>query len=285
MIFQHIDTAEKAISLERRCALFGVSSSGYYAWKNRSPSRRQLDDMVFLAHIRAQFRVSHETYGSPRMHAELREEGLSIGRHRVARLMRENGLKARQRYRFKKTTNSEHGRTVAANILDQDFIAEQPNEKWGADISYIWTAEGWLYLAIVVDLFSRRIVGWATSDRMKRDLAMTALKRALVLRQPPKGIIHHSDRGSQYCSGDYQKLLTRYGVVPSMSGKGNCYDNSMVETVFKTIKSELIWRTAWQSRWQANQAIGRYIDGFYNPVRRHSALGYRSPCRFEAEAA
>ena len=286
MTFQVIDEKKaKDLSLTRTCALFGVSASGFYAWKRRKPSQRQLDDMVFLAHIRSQFSLSHETYGSPRMHVELQEGGLSIGRHRVARLMRENGLKALQKRRFKKTTDSEHGGPVAPNVLDQDFLAEQINEKWGADISYIWTAEGWLYLAIVVDLYSRRIVGWATSDRIKKDLALTAMKRALAVRQPEKGIIHHSDRGSQYCSDDYQKLLTDHGIIISMSGKGNCYDNAMVETVFKTIKSELIWRTAWQSRWQAHIAIGRYIDGFYNPIRRHSPLGYKSPCRFEAKAA
>lgn len=285
MMFRVIDEKTADLSITRTCALSDVSPSGFYAWKQRKPSRRQLDDMVYLAHIRTQFRLSHETYGSPRMHAELREDGLRIGHHRVARLMRKNGLKALQKHRFKKTTNSGHGGPVAANILDQDFTAGQTNEKWGADISYIWTAEGWLYLAIVVDLFSRRIIGWATSDRMKQDLAMTALKRALALRQPPPGTLHHSDRGSQYCAGDDQKLPTDHGIVSSMSGKSNCYDNAMVETLFKTIKSELIWRTAWQSRWQAQMAIGRYIDGFYNPVRRHSALGYKSPCRFEAEAA
>lgn len=286
MIFRHIDGAKKAdLCLARTCALFGVSTSGYYAWKGRNPSRRQLDDMVLLAHIRSQFRLSHETYGSPRMTVELREDGIAVGRHRVARLMRENVLKAVQRRRFKKTTDSAHGGPVAPNVLDQDFAADGPDQKWGADISYIWTAEGWLYLAVVVDLFSRRIVGWATSDRMKKGLALTALKRALATRQPPPGLIHHSDRGSQYCSGDYRKLLADHKIVASMSGKGNCYDNAMVETVFKTIKSEMIWRTIWQSRRQADNAIGRYIDGFYNPVRRHSALGYKSPCRFEAEAA
>jgi putative transposase len=214
MIFRHIDEKKADLSLARTCALFGVSASGFYAWKRRQPSQRQLDDLVFLAHIRSQFILSRETYGSPRMHAELREDGHLIGRHRVARLMRENGLKALQKRRFKKTTDSEHGGPVAPNVLDQDFIAEQPNEKWGADISYIWTAEGWLYLAIVVDLFSRRIVGWATSDRMKKDLALTALKRALAVRQPAHGIIHHSDRGSQYCSGAYRKLLADHKSSP-----------------------------------------------------------------------
>lgn len=237
--------------------------------------------MVLLAHIRSQFSLSHETYGSPRMTVELHEDGIAVGRYRVARLMRENGLKALQKRLFKKTTDSAHGGPVAPNMLDQDFAADGPDQKWGADISYIWTAEGWLYLAVVVDLFSRRIVGWATSDH----LALTALKRALVTRQPPPGLIHHSDRGSQYCSGDYRKLLADHKIVASMSGKGNCFDNAMVETVFKTIKSELIWRTIWQSRRQADIAIGRHIDGFYNPVRRHSALGYKNPCRFEAEAA
>jgi len=285
MIFRHIDAAKKAVSVCRSCALFGVSASGFYAWKRRGPSRRQLDDMVLLAHIRSQFAISHESYGSPRMHVELRENGVAVGRHRVARLMRENGLKALQKRRFKKTTDSAHGGPVAPNVLEQDFAAERPDQKWGADISYIWTAEGWLYLAIVVDLFSRRIVGWATSDRMKKDLALTALNRALAVRRPAAGIIHHSDRGSQYCSDAYRKLLADHKIVVSMSGKGNCYDNAMVETVFKTIKSELIWRTIWQSRRQADIAIGRYIDGFYNPIRRHSALGYKSPCRFEAEAA
>ena len=182
------------------------------------------------------------------MLVELQEDGIQVGRHRIARLMRENGLKVQQKRRFKKTTDSVHGGPVAPNMLDQDFTAEQPDEKWGADISYIWTAQGWLYLAVIVDLYSRRIVGWATSDRMKKDLALTALKRALAVRQPSAGLIHHSDRGSQYCSGDYRKLLADHKIVAPMNGKGNCYDNAMVETVFKTIKSELIWRTIWLSR-------------------------------------
>ncbi len=220
MIFRHIDGAKKAdLCLARTCGLFGESTSGYYAWKGCNPSRRQLDDMVLLAHIRSQFRLSHETYGSPRMTVELREDGIAVGRHRVARLMRENGLNAVQRRRFKKTTDSADDDPVAPNVLDRDFAADGPDQKWGADISSIWTAEGWLYLAIVVDLFSRRIVGWATSDRMKKDLTLTALKRALATRQPPRGLIHHSDRGSQYCSGDYRKLFADYKIVASMMRK------------------------------------------------------------------
>lgn len=282
MMFRVIDAEKAVIPIHRSCALFGLSSSGFYAWKGRAPSQRQRTDMVLLAHIRSQFYTSHETYGSPRMTVELNEDGVPVGRHRVARLMRDNGLKALQKRRYKKTTDSEHGGPVASNVLDQDFEATAPNQKWGVDISYVWTAEGWLYLAIVLDLYSRRIIGWDVSDRLKKDLALSALKRAIAVRRPPKGVIHHSDRGSQYCSGAYQKLLTGAGFILSMSGKGNCYDNAMVETVFKTLKSELIWRTVYKTRQQAHMAIGQYIDGFYNPRRRHSALGYKSPVQFES---
>jgi putative transposase len=282
MSFALIDAKRAEFPIETACAALDVSVSGFYAWKSRPASDRQTNDMVMLAHIRAEFSTSNETYGSPRMHAELQDNGLAIGRHRVARLMSENGLKARQKTRFKKTTDSDHGGPVATNVLDQDFTADGPDQKWGVDISYVWTAEGWLYLAIVLDLFSRRIVGWQLSDRMKRGLAMDALQRAINLRQPAPGLIHHSDRGSQYCSDDYRRILRDHGFVASMSGRGNCYDNAMVETVFKTIKSELIWRTAFSTRDQASKAIGQYIEGFYNPRRRHSSLGYVSPVTFEA---
>lgn len=282
MRFALIDAKKAEIPIETACAALGVSVSGFYAWRGRPASQRQSDDLIFLAHIRAEFATSNETYGSPRMHVELKEQGLGVGRHRVARLMRENDLKARQKTRFKRTTDSDHGGPVATNVLDQNFTADGPDQKWGVDISYVWTAEGWLYLAIVLDLFSRRIVGWQLSDRMKRGLAMDALRRAIALRRPPAGLIHHSDRGSQYCSDDYRRLLRDHGLVASMSGRGNCYDNAMVETVFKTIKSELIWRTTFATRAEAGKAIGRYIEAFYNPRRRHSSLGYVSPVAFEA---
>lgn len=285
MRFKLIDEAKKEFPVHRLCTVLGVSESGYFAWKARPACRRQNEDMVLLAHIRSQFATSNETYGAPRMHAELKEEGLDVGRHRVARLMRDNNLKALQKRRYKKTTDSCHGGLLAANLLGQDFTCDRPDQKWGVDISYVWTLEGWLYLAIVLDLHSRRIVGWATSDRLKKDLALNALRRAIALRQPRPGLIHHSDRGSQYCSYDYQQLLNAHGMTASMSGRGNCYDNAMVETVFKTIKSELVWRTVFQTRIAAQLALGRYIDGFYNPRRRHSALGYKSPVSFEAEMA
>ena len=281
MSFSLIDAKKADVPIATACAVLNVSESGYYAWRSRDASPRQRRDMILLAHIRAQFATSNETYGSPRMHVELTEDGLTVGRHRVARIMRENAMQARQKTRYKKTTDSDHGGPVATNVLQQNFAADGPDQKWGVDISYVWTAEGWLYLAIVLDLFSRRIVGWAISDRMKRGLAMDALKRAITLRDPKPGLIHHSDRGSQYCSDDYRKLVRANRFVASMSGRGNCFDNAMVETVFKTLKAELIWRTTFNSRRQAINAIGEYIEGFYNPRRRHSSLGYVSPAQFE----
>ena len=198
MRFKLIDEAKKEFPVCRLCRVLGASESGYFAWKHRGPSQRQLDDMILLAHIRVQFASSHKTYGSPRMHVELCEDGVQVCRHRVARLMRDNGMRILQKRRYKITTDSDHGGLVAPNLLDQDFDCDGPNQKWGVDISYIWTREGWSYLAI------------------------TALQRAIATRQPPTGIIHHSDRGSQYCSYDYRKLLATNGILSSMNGKGNC---------------------------------------------------------------
>lgn len=284
MSFAFIEAEKASFPISHMCQTLGVSQSGFFAWRERPACQRQRQDMVYLAHIRTAFALSNGTYGSPRMHRDLIDDGHRIGRHRTARLMRENGLVARQKRRFKRTTDSQHAWPVAPNLIAQDFRAEKPDRKWGADISYIWTAQGWLYLAVVIDLYSRRVVGWATSDRLKRSLAVEALRRAIVNRNPAPGLVHHSDRGSQYCSVDYQAELRKRGILISMSGKGNCYDNSMAETFFKTIKSELIWPVAWQTREQAENAIARYIDGFYNPVRRHSSLGYKSPIAFERGA-
>jgi putative transposase len=285
MRFALIDQAKTQFPVHRLCSVLEVSQSGYFAWKDRPACHRQHEDMILLAHVRSTFALSNGTYGSPRMTRELRDSGLTVGRRRTARLMRENGFTARQKRRFRRTTDSHNAWPVAPNLLDQDFTAARPDEKWGADISYIWTREGWLYLAVVVDLFARRVVGWATGNRLHSDLALAALRKALVMRQPSAGLIHHSDRGSQYCSADYQALLKAHGVLISMSGKGNCYDNAMVETFFKTLKSELVWQTVFYTRAEAEHAIARYIDGFYNPVRRHSALDFASPAQFERQAA
>ena len=258
MRFALFDQAKKDFPVHRLCQVLGVSQSGYLAWKDRPASRRQHDDMLMLAHVRPAFALSNGTYGSPRMTRELHDVGVAIGRRRTARLMRENGLRGRQKRRFNRTTDSEHSWPVAPNIIDQDFTATAPNQKWGVDISYVWTREGWLYLAVVIDLFSRRVVGWAVGDRLHRDLALAALRKAPIMRRPPKGLIHHSDRGSHYCSMDYQAELRRHSIRISMSGRGNCYDNAMVEAFFKTIKSELVWRTVFYTRAQAEQAIARY---------------------------
>jgi putative transposase len=285
MRFQLIDAAKEEFPVQRLCKVLEVSQSGYFAWRGRPASQRQRDDLVLLAHVRSSFALSNGTYGSPRMTRELQDQGLRVGRRRTARLMRENGLRARQKRRFKRTTDSLHAFPVAPNLIAQDFSADHPDEKWGADISYLWTREGWLYLAVVIDLFARRVVGWAVSDRLHKELALEALRKALAIRRPEAGLIHHSDRGGQYCSLDYQAELRRHGLLISMSGKGNCYDNAMVETFFKTLKSELVWRTVFQTRAEARQSIGRYLDGFYNPVRRHSALNFVSPAQFERQAA
>lgn len=285
MRYRLIAARKADIPVTRACRLLGVSESGYYAFFSRGLSRRRRDDSALLVRIRAAFRLSHGTYGSPRMTAELRSLGLCAGRRRIARLMRQDGLKGRQPRRYRRTTDSRHGFPVAANLLKRDFAASRPNEKWVADISYIWTREGWLYLAAVVDLYARRVVGWATSRSLHRDLALRALNMALIRRRPSPGLIHHSDRGSQYASWEYQKSLKAHGLLASMSAKGNCYDNAAMESFFKTIKSELVWQTTFSSRKQANDMIGNYIEGFYNPERRHSTLGYLSPVQFEKMAA
>ena len=291
MRFRLVDAAKKEFPVQRLCKALGVSESGYFAWRNRPASRRQREDMVLLAHVRSAFTLSNGTYGSPRMMHELRDQGLQVRRRRTARLMRDNGLRARQKRRLKRTTDSEHAFPVAPNLIDQDFAATGPNQKWGVDISYVWTREGWLYLAVVIDLFSRRVIGWSVNDRLHRSLALTALRRALAIRRPPPGLVHHSDRGSQYCSNDYQAELRRHGARVSMSGKGNCYDNAMVETLldspaFGSKPSSPRWsgRTVFLTRDPAEAAIGRYIDSFYNPIQRHSALDFISPAMFERQA-
>ncbi len=238
-----------------------------------------------LAHIRDQHRLSLGSYGRPRMTEELNELGIHVGQRRVGRLMRQNGIQVIRSRKFKRTTDSDHAFNIAPNLLQQDFTASGPNQKWAGDITYVWTREGWVYLAVIIDLFSRRVVGWAISNRMRQDLALRALNMAIATRRPPPGCIHHTDRGSQYCAHDYQKLLRKHGFKVSMSGKGNCYDNSAVESFFKSLKAEIVRRRNWQTRRDAEVALFGYINGFYNPRRKHSALGWKSPVAFEQRAA
>ena len=224
MRFRFIEEHRGTFPIDRLCQVLNVSSRGLRAFRNRPASRRQRTDMVVLAHIKEQSRLSLGSYGRPRMTEELKEVGIDVGHRRVGRLMRENGISVERTRKFKATTDSNHTFNIAPNLLDRDFKADQPNQKWAGDISYIWTREGWLYLAVILDLHSRRVIGWAVSNRMKRDLAIRALKMAIAFRMPPNGCIFHSDRGSQYCSHDYQKILRQHGFKVSMSGKGNCYD-------------------------------------------------------------
>jgi transposase InsO family protein len=259
------------------CDVFGVSRSGYYAWVRRPESQRKADDKALSELIKKIHGESKGEYGSPKVHEELRRRGTRCGRKRVARLMRKDGLRAKTVRKFKATTKSDHDLPVAENLLNRDFTPDAPNKAWVADITYIWTGEGWLYLAIVLDLYSRAVVGWSMSERMTRSLVMDAFMLAVKRRNPPPGLIHHSDRGSQYASGDFQKVLAQYGAICSMSRKGNCWDNAAAESFFALLKRALIFHNHYETRAEARQDIFDYIERFYNRKRIHSSLGYRTP--------
>jgi len=278
--------SEKAnYPVEALCAAVGVSRSAYYAWLRSTPSKRQLANESLLAEIRSIHSEHEARYGSPRMVDELRDRGHDVGKHRVARLMRENGIWARIRRRFRHTTDSNHRLPVAPNLLAQNFTATAPNQAWVGDITYIWTAEGWAYLAVLLDLCSRRVVGWALRKSLSRELALAALEHALTCRRPPPGLIHHTDRGSQYASQEYRALLLQHGAVFSMSAAGNCYDNAVAESFFATLKKELVHGCAFETRSEAYDAISGYIENYYNAKRRHSAAGNQSPINFELAKA
>jgi len=239
-------------------------------------------DAQLLSKIKTIFKQSRQTYGRPRIHAILREQGIYCGGKRVARLMRQAKLKVKRKRSYKVTTQSNHNLPVAPNLLNQQFTATQPNQIWLADITYVATAEGWLYLAAVLDLYSRRIVGWSMQPTLNRKLVLSALDMALKLRNPPAGLLHHSDRGSQYASRDYQATLATYELLPSMSRRGNCYDNAPMESFFATLKVECIRGVVYSSRLEARAELFEYIEMFYNRQRIHSQLGYKSPVAYEA---
>jgi transposase InsO family protein len=263
------------------CRVLHVSRSGYYAWCKRPAADRIGKDQRLTLEVAAIHAESRGRYGSPRVHAELHQRGQRIARKRVARLMRAAGLRARARRRFRSTTDSQHAMAIKDNLLARRFAVSAPNRGWVSDITYIWTCEGWLYLAIVMDLFSRRVVGWSLSERLERGLALDALGMALKGRQPSRAMLHHSDRGSQYASHEYQQLLAAHGILSSMSRKGNCWDNAVAESFFATLKLELVYETQWRTREEARRALFEYIELFYNRQRRHSALGYLCPSQFE----
>jgi transposase InsO family protein len=275
-------TAQKAsYPVTTLCRVLQVSRSAYYGGVDRPPARRRAVDTELSARIHAIHRASRATYGSPRIHEQLRQEKTPVSRKRVARLMVAAGLCGRRPRRWYATTDSTHGGPVAANVLARRFRPAAPNQVWASDITYIWTSEGWLYLAVVLDLFARRIVGWTVVDHLRTELVLAALTMALGRRRPPTALLHHSDQGVQYASEAYQQVLRANGIVCSMSRRGNCWDNAVVESFFATLKTELIDRRAWPTRREAREAISEYIELFYNAHRLHSSLGYRAPNDFE----
>ena len=263
------------------CRVLGVSRAGYYARRHRRVSARTRTDTTLKVAIAASHRASDRTYGSPRILEDLREAGHRISRKRVARLMREVGIAGIPRRRYCITTDSAHVFPVAANVLNRQFAAHEPDRVWASDITYLWTTEGWLYLAVVLDLSSRRVVGWSLGRRLDTGLVRSALERALDTRWPATGLVHHSDRGSQYASQEYQRLLGARGIVCSMSRRGNCWDNAVVESFFATMKRELVRQHRWQTRTAASHAVFHWIEAWYNTRRRHSSLGYVSPAAYE----
>ncbi len=270
-------------SLRLMCRLLSVSVSGYYDWRERKPSRRDITNQVLAKKIKAIFDEEKSRAGAVRIAKRLNNEGEPVSRHRVAKIMRSNGWRARAAKKFKATTNSSHQLPVAPNLLQQNFLAHQPNEKWVSDITYVWTEEGWLYLAVVMDLYSRKVVGWALSERMTKQLVIDALQMAIWSRKPTKGLVLHSDRGSQYCSYEYQQLLTQHGIVCSMSKRGDCYDNAAMESWNHSFKVEAIHGEKFVTRAIAKNHVFEYIEIYYNRKRLHSMIGYKSPELFEVK--
>jgi putative transposase len=264
------------------CKVLNLARSGYYAWCKRQDSPRNQENAVLSEQIKEIHQSSRQTYGSPRIHAALIAKGFRIGRQRVVRLMARLGIYAHSKRKFKVTTDSQHHLPIAENILDRNFTTTEPDQAWVADITYIWTSQGWLYLAVVIDLFSRRVIGWSMAEHMRTELITTALDAALGQRIPsPSGLVFHSDRGSQYASSDYQLMLQKAGITCSMSRRANCWDNAVAESFFGTLKIELIHPRIFSNRAIAKTIIAEWIEVFYNRQRLHSTIGYLSPVQFE----
>lgn len=282
MKFRLIQQERRWHGVDTLCRALGVSRGGYWSWVQRRPGARQQADAVLLADIRKIHKGKRRVYGSPRVHDHLQKRGVRCGRKRIERLMRENDIRAKQSKKFKPaTTDSKHAHPVAANILNRRFHWERPNQAWVTDLTCIPTEEGWLYLGAIIDLFSRRVVGWAMGDDMSRQLTLRALEMAVQRRRPAPGLIHHSDRGSQYASGDYQKALKKHGMTCSMSRKGNCWDNAVAESFFHTLKVELVHDQKFKTRREATAAIFEYMEVFYDRQRIHTTLGGLTPAEFE----
>ena len=280
--YQFITDHASQYAVALLCRVLGVARSGYYAWRRRTHHRRREADRHLETRIRQIHTASRGTYGSPRVHAELRDQGVRCSEKRVARVMRQAGIRAHRARRRRITTDSRHPFPIAVNVLQRNFAAAAVNTKWAADITYIETNEGWLYLAVVLDLCSRRVIGWAMEPTLERGLVLSALEMALGRRRLTTPLVHHSDRGSQYASRDYQARLAAAGIQCSMSRRGDCFDNAPVESFFGTLKTELVYQQRFTTRQDARRAIFEYMEVFYNRKRRHSALGYLSPVEFEA---
>jgi len=282
--FAFIDAEKAHHDVSILCRVLRVQRSGYYAWCSRGESTRAVEDRRLTVEVRAAFEERKRRYGSPRLFRELRSRGVHVGRHRVARLMREQRLCARPRRRFVKTTESNHGLSTPSNVLNRQFVVDEPDRVWAADVTFLPTLEGWFYLAVVLDLYSRRVVGWAMSTHNDETLTLAALRMAIGQRQPAPGLMHHSDRGTTYASGTYQDVLAQHGMICSMSRKGNCWDNAVVESFFSTLDIECANQRPFSSKSAARREVTEYILGFYNPTRLHSSLGYMSPMEFERAA-
>lgn len=282
MKYQHIETLRSEFPVKKMCQMLDVERSGYYAWLNRPESKRGKENNIILEEI-MKIREDRRklSYGAPSLTKEIKENGIPCSKNRVARIMQKNDIQAKTKRKWKATTNSKHDLPVADNLLTQKFTASKPNEVWTSDITYIWTEEGWLYLAVVLDVFSRKIVGWSMSNRMTKELVLDAINQAYNRYKPQTGGIFHSDRGVQYASYAVQTLLKDIGFKQSMSRKGNCWDNAVTESFFHTLKTELIFWRKYSDRNTAKQDIFEYIEIFYNRERRHSTLGYLSPVNFE----
>jgi len=286
MSFRFIEDHRDSYPVRLMCAVLEVSPAGYYAWRERPVSERAKSNAALLDTIRQVHHDSHGRYGSPRVHAVLKNQGRGIGRGRIERMMHHHGIRAiMAKPRRVRTTDSRHGLPIAPNLVARDFTAKAANRVWLADITYIPTAEGWLYLAAVMDLFSRRIVGWAMRDTMQVELASAALTMAIRQRKPQAGLIHHSDRGVQYASHAYRQTLSAAGITPSMSRKADCYDNAPMESFFHTLKTELVHHRDYKTRAEAQRDIFAFIEGFYNRTRLHSSIGYISPIQMELKVA
>lgn len=284
MRFLFIDDNRDRHTVKRMAAVLDVSVSGYYDWRNRPAGKRETTRLELARTIEEIHRSSRGAYGSPRVFKQLKAQGHKASRSTVERLMREHGIRSKRKRRFRvATTDSKHAHPIAGNHLARDFEPSKPNQKWSADITYIPTKEGWLYLAVILDLFSRRVVGWSMDDTMPTELTLRALRMALEKRNPGDGLMHHSDRGSQYAAADYRRLLDARRITCSMSRKGNCWDNATTESFFGSLKSEFVHHETFETRAEAKTKIFEWIEAFYNRTRLHSTLGYRSPEQYEAE--